>query len=110
MLCHPQAIIVICIDESLAMHSEDGQIDKMAWMDLGAAMQNMLLATHEVGLGACPTGSFHEKALTNLLHLPERIKLALLITIGVPELIPEAPRKRLFEEISFNDVYGGKGG
>lgn len=107
ILCNPQAIIVICMNVSLAMHTGDGQVDKMTWMDIGAAMQNILLAAHDLGLGACPIGSFNQEAVARLLQLPDEVESALFITIGIPERIPEAPRKRLLQEITFSEKYGG---
>jgi nitroreductase len=106
MLSNPTAVVVLCIDETLALHTEDGQINKMAWMDLGAAMQNMLLAAHELGLGACPIGSFNVEAVTKMLSLPSRLKPALFVAVGIPERIPEKPMKRPLEEISFVEKYG----
>ncbi len=107
MLNNPPAVIVICLDENRAMRTEDGQIDKMAWMDLGAAMENMLLASHDIGLGACPIGSFNEEAVNRLLNLPGHLKSALFIALGVPVMVSNQPEKRPLEEISFYDKYGG---
>ncbi len=62
------------------------------------------------GLGACSIGSFNQEAVARLLQLPDNLKLALFITIGVPERVPETPKKRSLQEISFTEKYGGSNG
>jgi len=103
----PGAMIAICLDESLATRAENGDIDTMVWMDLGAAMENILLAAHDQGLGACAIGSFHEKGASVLLNLPPTLKLALLVSIGATARMPGSAKKRPPEEVIFFEEYGG---
>lgn len=110
MLGKPTAVIVLCMDETRAMLTEEGDIDKMGWMDIGAAMQNILLAAHDLTLGACPIGSFNEEAVMRFLNLPNHLKPALFIALGVPAWVPETPEKRPLEKISFYEKYGGPSG
>jgi nitroreductase len=110
MIDMPAAVVALCLDIPRATIKEKGDIDEMAWLDLGAAMQNILLAAHDLNLGACPVGSFHEQGVSALLNLPPHLKLALLIAIGIPAIKPAAPIKRPFEEVVFFEEYGGNGG
>jgi nitroreductase len=102
----PCAIIAICLDETRAIKTEDGDADAMVWMDLGGAMENILLAAHDQGLGACAIGSYHEQGVRELLRLPSKIKLVLLVSIGMPIRVPSAPKKRPPEEVIFFEEYG----
>jgi nitroreductase len=106
----PGAIIAICLDQDLAFKNEDGSMLSMVWMDLGAAMENILLAAHNQGLGACAIGSFYEQGISALLKLPSNLKLALLVSIGFPARPLSGPKKRPVEEVVFFEEYGGSGG
>ncbi len=106
----PSAIIAICMNETRAIKTEDGDAVSMVWMDLGGAMENILLAAHDQGLGACAIGSFHEQGVRELLRLPSELKLALLVSIGIPNRVPSGPKKRPPEEVIFYEVYGDQNG
>ena len=91
----PQAVIALCLERRRA------SADCSSWLDMGAAMQNILLQAHRLGLGACPIASFHTEAVTTLLELPDSLKLVLLVALGFPKSVPQAPAKRPPEEILF---------
>jgi nitroreductase len=82
MLPEAQAAILICGDLFLEKH-------KGFWMiDCSAATQNLLLAAHAYGLGACWLGIFPRadriKGMIDLLALPKNIIPFALISIGYP--------------------------
>lgn len=54
--------------------------------DADAAIQNLLLAVHNEGLGACWVGAFSENAVNDLLCLPDGIRPLAIIPIGVPKI------------------------
>ena len=60
----------------------------MDLLSLGAAMQNLLLAAHDKGLGACAIGSFHAPSVRSILTLPEHLEPKLLIALGHPMCLP----------------------
>ena len=53
--------------------------------DTDAAVQNLLLAVHNEGLGACWVGAFSESAVCDILDLPDGIRPLVIIPIGVPK-------------------------
>jgi nitroreductase len=53
--------------------------------DADAAVQNLLLAVQNEGLGACWVGAFSEKAVCDILDLPDGIRPLAIIPIGVPK-------------------------
>lgn len=53
--------------------------------DTAAAMQNILLAIHALGLGACWVGEFGEAEVRKILGIPDFIKPVAILTVGYPE-------------------------
>ena len=73
-----------------------------------AATQNMLLATHALGLGACwisVYGTGYEEKAKQLLQIPDEEWLLSIVSIGHLAETPEKGRKGL-DEITFADKYG----
>ena len=101
----PAAVIVLCVDENRTSSPKISP-DFLTCYDLGGAMQNMLLAACELGLGGCAVASFHAQSLAMLLNLPGHIKPHLLLAIGKPSMLPAAPPKRGLEEIHYREKYG----
>lgn len=93
--------IAVVVDPRSSTHSvEDG----------AAATENMLLAAHALGLGACWIGSynsFYEEDVKNMLGIPKDKRLLSIISIGYPDEHPKKSRKDL-REIAFTDRYGRK--
>lgn len=107
IIAKPAAVIVLCVDWRRKTTPEGG-LDEMVCFDLGAALQNILLAAHELGLGGCAVGSFNKPGIATLLGLPPQVEPKLLVTIGKPKLIPPAPPRRPLEEIFFEETYRGE--
>lgn len=103
----PPAVVVICLDNSRQTANPEGVPSVMPRYDIGAALQNILLAAHDVGLGGCAIGSFHSQAISSFLKLPENVEPCLLVVLGKPEVSPSAPHQRPIEEIHFYEKYEG---
>lgn len=109
MLPSPPAIILICLDtaKSLALGFHYWE-QASAYVDLGTAMENMLLTAHVLGLGACPVMSFHRPAVQLLLDLPESLVPEVMIMIGEPERpVGGRPRPVDINEFTHWEGYGG---
>lgn len=91
--------IAVIIDPNASTHPvEDGAI----------ATQNMLLAAHALGLGACWIGSYgsvYEDEVKEMLKVPEEKRLLSIISIGFPAEAREKMRKGL-KELVFTNLYG----
>ncbi|HDR68719.1 MAG TPA: nitroreductase family protein [Bacteroidaceae bacterium] len=91
MLKNASHAIVICGDLKL-------QHDEGYWVvDCGAATENLLLAAHVLGLGACWVGlhprEARENAVAALLDLPSHVRPFALVSLGYPaEKIPRPER------------------
>ena len=71
----PSAYIVILIDET---------ITKDWWCDDGIAAQTILLGAVEQGLGGCMIGSINKERIRQELHIPEHLKIRLVVALGKP--------------------------
>jgi nitroreductase len=94
----PQGVVVV-VNPKSSKHPEQ---------EAAAAIQNMLLAAHEIGLGTCWI-SIHstdcEEKVKQILLIPEEELCISVISIGHPAEIPEKERKGL-DEITFTNKYG----
>ena len=90
--------IVVCADEVESFHRE-----KEGWnyaqVDGSLAAQNLLLACHAKGLGACFCGAAPMPMVVSNLkekfNMPETMLPIAIVTIGYPEEEPRAPHERL---------------
>jgi nitroreductase len=94
----PLAIAIVVNPVSSIHAVEDGT----------AAMENMLLEAHSLGLGACGIGIYdteQENESKELLGIPDRERLVFIITVGHPEKTTHITRKKIAETV-YNDKYG----
>lgn len=102
----PTALVAICLDLQRAEQLGGALGPRLAWIDIGLATQNVLLAAHDLGLGACPIGSFHRKAVAHYLDLPSHVRPVLLIALGYPQAKPPSPGRRPLAEVCFAEKWG----
>jgi coenzyme F420-0:L-glutamate ligase / coenzyme F420-1:gamma-L-glutamate ligase len=76
---------------------------------LGAALQNMLLAAHAKGLGACwfSAPGFCKETVRKVLKIPDEIEPEALIAMGYPAEKPPMPPKKLLGDYCFKNKWGG---
>ncbi len=103
------AVVLICLDKQRADVGPGTAEYDMVHMTLGAAMQNLLLAAHGQGLGACAIGSFHLASLRSIVSLPPHLELKLLVALGYPISQPNAPPLRPLDEVCFFEEVGTVG-
>lgn len=94
---HAPIIIVVCADKTKDQNYRDWDITA------SLAIQNLLLAAHDLNLGTCfiTTFTHHEThkedriQLNETLNLPEHIELIAIIPIGYPNPSEEIEKKEL---------------
>ncbi len=70
--------------------------------DAGIACQTFCLAAYEKGIGTCIFGVIDDKAISEILGLPEDETVGTVITFGYPdETINSSPRKDISEIVRF---------
>ena len=82
MFQKPAAAIVICIDWDVVTHHEIPSHDRAIYIDVGTAMENMLLAAHAIGLGSGPVTSFSKEAVRVALNLPQNLSPEVIVCVG----------------------------
>jgi nitroreductase len=102
----PTALVAIGLDAARAERLGGPLGPKLAWIDVGLAIQNLLLAAHDLGLGACPVGSFHRRAVELFLGFPAQVRPVLLVALGYPRVKPPSRGRRPLEEVCFAEHWG----
>ena len=99
MLAEAQKGIVVCFDSRL-QHDEGYGV-----IDCSAATQNILLAAHALGLGACWVGICPRQnridALQKIFNLPENIIPFSVVSLGYPAEIKNQPQRFRTERIHY---------
>jgi F420 biosynthesis protein FbiB-like protein len=82
----------------------------LAVQSLGAAMQNLLLAAHAKGLGACwfCAPGFCKGTVRKVLGIPESVEPQAFVAMGYPAEQTQVSIKKLLEGFCFVDMWGRK--
>lgn len=89
------AIIIACADPRQSGAKGD---QHYYLLDIGIAMEHLVLAAAEQGLGTCWIGWFDEKKARKALGVPEAIRVVASTPLGYPDEEPEPrPRKSVAE-------------
>lgn len=86
--------------------SQSGMIDDKSYymVDCGIAMEHLVLASTNEGLGTCWIGAFDEKKLRKLLNVPNEYKIVALSPIGKTSELPvKEPAKDISQHIYYNN-------
>jgi nitroreductase len=73
--------------------------------DSSAATQNLLLAIHGLGLGACWIGAFNDQVVSKVLNLPPGIRPIAIVPIGYPDGTPSSSMRLPLEKIVHRDKF-----
>lgn len=90
------ALIVVCLNRNRETN--------WSYVDIGAAVQNMLLYAHSKGYGCCPIGSFVVETVNELLELPAQLEPVLFMTVGYPDEELSTTTRLPLEELIFKKV------
>ncbi len=80
-------------------------------IDAACATQNLLLAAHGLGLGACWVAVYDlqnpnfEKHVRNVLNVPPHIRVIAMVPIGYPDEKAATPRHHKIDKIIHLDKY-----
>ena len=100
-------IAVLVIEKAKLIAQIGGSIKNQEYpmYDIGIAAAHFCLQATELGLGTCMIGWFDEKKIKQLLKIPEKRKVGLVITLGYPPedyKIRKKIRKPVDEICGFN--------
>jgi len=99
-------VIVVCADEARSALRYGGRGTNLYCLqDTAAAAQNILLAAHALGLGACWIGAFREDAVKAVLEPPRNLRPVAIVPIGHPAEKPSAPPKRSISDFIHYETF-----
>lgn len=98
-------IAVLVIEKAKLIAQIGGSIKNQEYpfYDIGIAAAHFCLQAADLGLGTCMIGWFDEKKIQQLLKIPEKRKIGLVITLGYP---PDDYKLRQKIRKSVDEIYG----
>jgi nitroreductase len=82
MFQRPRAVVVICVDRERAAAFGFRPAARGLYIDVGTALQTMLLAAHSLGLGSGVVTSFSQAAVGAVLNLPAGLSPEAMVCLG----------------------------
>jgi len=80
--CRPKAYIITLINSPL--EAEFGGSKTNTYYDVALAAENMILVALEEGIGSCPVTSFIPNMLRQVLNIPDKYEIAMVLALGFP--------------------------
>jgi len=82
----PKAYIITLVNGTL--ENELGGIRKTTIYDVGMAAENMVLVALEQGIGTCVILSYQESKFKQILNIPDKYEIAMMLALGFPDETP----------------------
>jgi F420 biosynthesis protein FbiB-like protein len=107
-------LVLACLSMEGMAKFPDGERQRcerdLAMQSLAAAVQNLLLAAHALGLGACwfCAPVFCKETVREVLGIPGEVEPEALIAIGYPAEEPPVPPKKQLGDYCFKDRWGAR--
>ncbi len=100
----PTYILIVCANPEKS---------KSYIFESGCAIQNMMLAAWELGIGSCCVEIatsilaeyFDKQALKNYFAIPEHMDVVALVPMGTPEQIPPPPPREILKDFHFRHFW-----
>lgn len=102
-------VFVVLVTEPMNFTAKLGGMVKSkqySMIDLGIATEHFCLQAGEDGLGTCIIGWFDEERIKDLLGIPEKKRLHVVISVGYP---PENYRQRKKKRKPLDEIYTRNG-
>lgn len=89
--------IVACGDHQTSWKRSDGK--DHCDIDVAIAVEHIMLAATELGLGTCWVCNFDAKMCAEILNLPKELEPVAMIPIGYPDIVAVEKKRKPIEEI-----------
>lgn len=102
-------LIVVCNEDSMveAFYGKSNR-EKYSTQNASAAIQNMLIETHSLGLSTCWVGGFEEEKIRRELEIPSDVSIHAILPIGYGDEEPEMPKQNPLYNFVYMGEYGTK--
>ena len=98
----PPVILVICSDREAALKKGGSNAEEYGCViDAALAAENIMLSALEYGLGTCLIKSYDEVSVREILRIPEKYRIEMLMSIGYSEGNPRCPVRPEVEKVAF---------
>lgn len=104
----PLHIVVVADAKKAEQHYGKRGATLYAIQDCAAAIQNMILAAHSLGLGTCWVSTFDDKKLAAVVACPPGSKPQAVIPVGYPAKVEGPPSKTPLEVSANFEKYGSR--
>lgn len=102
-------LVVVCCDPEMDEKHYGLRGERLySVQNCAAAIQNMLLAAHAIGLGGVWVGAFDENKIRSLLEIPQNIRPQAILAFGYPAEAPPVKNQIDLSAITFFNSYGNK--
>jgi nitroreductase len=68
-------------------------------LDMGIAVEHLILEAASLGLGTCWVGWFDEERVRQILAIPPEVRVVAMVPVGLPDEEPSGRPRRSMEEI-----------
>jgi nitroreductase len=101
--------IVVCSEPAKTERMYGGRGEELySVQNCAAASQNILLAAHAQGLGACWVGAFDERLVRKALGIPSDARPVAVIAVGYPDEVEQEPSKHSLANITYVERWGSR--
>ena len=103
-------ILIVVVAETEKLKQFYGPRGEMLYaiQNCSAAIQNMILTTHALGLGTTWVSTFNEDALKSVLGMPGDIRPQAVLPIGFPDEVVPAPVHYTLENVTYIESFGNR--
>ena len=93
--------IVICIDKDKSkVKYGDRGLELYSIQNTAAAVQNILLCAHAMGLGTCWVGAFDEEKASKVLDIDKALRPVAIIPVGYAKEKPLPPERKNIDQVT----------
>ncbi len=107
-ICQAPVIVAACANAKavIARYGSGELGQENVLMDVSAAIENLLLAAVDLGLGACWISGFDHEKVKEALKIPQEVRVVALIPVGYTDRVQGPPPKFDPEEFTYFETYG----
>lgn len=102
-ICKEQKFVAEC---SAFIVGIDDPAQKWSRVDLAIALEHMVLAAVEKGLGTCWIGAFDPEKMGTHLGVPKGLVVTACLALGYPDEAPEARGRKTMNDLVHWEKYG----
>lgn len=103
-LAEAPVLIIACAKENESYGVMGGYMNSYP-VDIGLALEHLILAATERGLGTCWIGAFKEKLVKDLLDIPEDVRVVAVTPLGYPASEGRVRGRKPLSEVVCYDKY-----